>query len=190
MNVCKRSRRSAGICTVFVRQLLEMFVIHTMVYTFGLSSQSQQLTIRPSPRPPDLPDCHFRAMATQQNLPEIPDVQFRVLIIGKANAGKTSILQRVCDTTKSPEIYSVDSSGARNLVRSRYYWCLQSHRLARFNSTLQWRSVKHILSAMLMSEPDICSVASMTSNTNLCSRVIRAMFSMTPADSRVGVKTS
>ena len=29
---------------------------------------------------------------------------FRVLIIGRANAGKTSILQRICDTTESPAI--------------------------------------------------------------------------------------
>ena len=35
----------------------------------------------------------------------IPDVRFRVLVIGRANAGKTSILQRVCDTTESPKIY-------------------------------------------------------------------------------------
>jgi GTPase SAR1 family protein len=60
-------------------------------------------------------------MDTLQDLPEAPDVQFRVLIIGKANAGKTSILQRVCDTTESPEIYSVDSSGTRNRVRSRFH---------------------------------------------------------------------
>ncbi|KAF5348498.1 hypothetical protein D9756_009633 [Leucocoprinus leucothites] len=31
--------------------------------------------------------------------------KFRVLIIGRANAGKTSILQRVCDTMESPVIY-------------------------------------------------------------------------------------
>ncbi|KAH9008749.1 hypothetical protein EDB84DRAFT_1280958 [Lactarius hengduanensis] len=35
----------------------------------------------------------------------IPEVQFRVLIIGRANAGKTSILQRICGTTDSPVIY-------------------------------------------------------------------------------------
>ena len=34
-----------------------------------------------------------------------PNIKFRVLIIGRANAGKTSILQRVCDTTESPKIY-------------------------------------------------------------------------------------
>ncbi|KAF8264682.1 hypothetical protein EI94DRAFT_439405 [Lactarius quietus] len=43
-------------------------------------------------------------MGTQhpQRIPKIP---FRVLIIGRANAGKTSILQRVCETTNSPVIY-------------------------------------------------------------------------------------
>jgi GTPase SAR1 family protein len=34
----------------------------------------------------------------------LPKIQFRVLIIGRANAGKTSILQRVCETTESPVI--------------------------------------------------------------------------------------
>jgi hypothetical protein len=58
------------------------------------------------------------AMATQQTLPKFPlDVKFRVLIIGRSNSGKTTILQRVCKTTESPEIYSVDSSGRRKRVR-------------------------------------------------------------------------
>jgi len=68
---------------------------------------------------------HFDAMATQQNLPRPPtNLKFRVLIIGRANAGKTSILQRVCDT--SPVIYStsVDSSGTRKRVRSPSWWHL------------------------------------------------------------------
>ncbi|KAJ7358504.1 hypothetical protein DFH08DRAFT_1043580, partial [Mycena albidolilacea] len=37
----------------------------------------------------------------------LPNVRFRVLIAGRANAGKTSILQRVCDTTESPKTYRV-----------------------------------------------------------------------------------
>ena len=44
-------------------------------------------------------------MDAHQPRRRLPKVQFRVLIIGRANAGKTSILQRVCDTTKSPVIY-------------------------------------------------------------------------------------
>jgi GTPase SAR1 family protein len=31
--------------------------------------------------------------------------RFRILIIGRANAGKTTILQKVCNTTEEPEIY-------------------------------------------------------------------------------------
>ncbi|KAG1796065.1 uncharacterized protein HD556DRAFT_361391 [Suillus plorans] len=32
-------------------------------------------------------------------------VRFRVLILGRANAGKTTILQKVCNTMERPEIY-------------------------------------------------------------------------------------
>ena len=35
----------------------------------------------------------------------LPNLQFRVLVIGRANAGKTTILQRVCETTESPTVY-------------------------------------------------------------------------------------
>ncbi|KAF8266000.1 hypothetical protein EI94DRAFT_1803644 [Lactarius quietus] len=35
----------------------------------------------------------------------LPKFKFRVLVVGRANAGKTSILQRVCETTESPTIY-------------------------------------------------------------------------------------
>jgi hypothetical protein len=64
-----------------------------------------------------------RAIVAQNILPEVPDnVRFRILIIGRANAGKTSILQRVCDTTESPEIYRLGPWGERNRVRSRSQW--------------------------------------------------------------------
>ncbi|KAG1727226.1 GTP-binding protein [Suillus lakei] len=33
-------------------------------------------------------------------------VRFRILIIGRANAGKTTILQKVCNTRDNPEIYN------------------------------------------------------------------------------------
>ena len=66
-------------------------------------------------------------MAMQENLPLPPRyLEFRVLIIGRANAGKTSILKRVCDTTESPEIYSINSSGVRKQVRPRPCWYLRS----------------------------------------------------------------
>jgi len=31
--------------------------------------------------------------------------QFRILVIGRANAGKTTLLKRVCNTTEEPSIY-------------------------------------------------------------------------------------
>ncbi|KAG2124756.1 GTP-binding protein [Suillus cothurnatus] len=34
--------------------------------------------------------------------------RFRILVIGRANAGKTTILQRVCNTRENPEIYNSD----------------------------------------------------------------------------------
>src|SRR6266404_6418200 len=55
-------------------------------------------------------------MGAQQSR-RTPEIQFRVLIIGRANAGKTTILQRVCDTTESPTIYHNNSSGKREEVR-------------------------------------------------------------------------
>ena len=59
--------------------------------------------------------------------PRAPNVKFRVLIIGRANAGKTSILQRVCNTTQSPVIYRSDPSGTRRQVCAQSQWRFQSH---------------------------------------------------------------
>jgi len=58
-------------------------------------------------------------MAAQQDIALRIEVKFRVLIIGRANAGKTTILQRVCDTTESPEIYRLGPEGTRYQVCSR-----------------------------------------------------------------------
>ncbi|KAF8260210.1 hypothetical protein EI94DRAFT_1689891 [Lactarius quietus] len=41
-------------------------------------------------------------MDAEQTRRRIPKFQFRVLVVGRANAGKTSILQRVCETTEVP----------------------------------------------------------------------------------------
>ena len=50
----------------------------------------------------------------------LPEIKFRVLIIGRANAGKTSILQRVCETTESPAVYRRTGDGKMNeKVRGR-----------------------------------------------------------------------
>ena len=46
-------------------------------------------------------------MSQEQLHFHVPDVKFRVLIVGRANAGKTSILKRVCETTESPKTYRI-----------------------------------------------------------------------------------
>jgi GTPase SAR1 family protein len=44
-------------------------------------------------------------MGTKQTRQIMRDLKFRLLVLGRANAGKTTILQRVCETTESPKIY-------------------------------------------------------------------------------------
>ena len=45
------------------------------------------------------------SMGTKPTCRIIPGFKFRVLVIGRAKAGKTSIQQRVCETTEYPKIY-------------------------------------------------------------------------------------
>ncbi len=74
-------------------------------------------TEQSSLRPRSVSPTDTKLTDTKQHSPQIPDIRFRVLIIGRANAGKTTVLQRVCDTTKSPTIYRQDSDGKRAQVR-------------------------------------------------------------------------
>jgi len=54
---------------------------------------------------------------------------FRILVIGRANAGKTTLLKRVCNTTDDPRIYD----DGKNLVRFVSHCRSRSY----FNSTRQ-----------------------------------------------------
>jgi hypothetical protein len=110
--------------------------LHKWTHKFGLfcrahtSPPISRLTRVQSPDKSSILQ-HIRAMDSHQILPQVPSyVKFRVLIIGRANAGKTSILQRVCDTTENPEIYSIDSSGVRSRVRSHWVWVFPSDHIA------------------------------------------------------------
>ena len=49
--------------------------------------------------------------------------RFRILVIGRANAGKTTLLKRVCNTTEEPSIYDED----KNLVSYRLIVISHSH---------------------------------------------------------------
>ena len=66
---------------------------------------------------------HRTDMSTEQTHRRFPNIQFRVLVIGRANAGKTSILQQVCDTTESPTIYRWRKHGGREKVRGPNFVC-------------------------------------------------------------------
>ncbi|KAN0128891.1 hypothetical protein V8E53_013264 [Lactarius tabidus] len=63
-------------------------------------------------------------MDAQQNRRRFSDLQFRVLVIGRANAGKTSILQRVCETTESPTIYRGNEEVTLNPSTNRGEHCI------------------------------------------------------------------
>ena len=45
--------------------------------------------------------------------------RFRILVIGRANAGKTTLLQRVCNTTEDPCIYDENNKNLVSLHRSQ-----------------------------------------------------------------------
>ena len=47
---------------------------------------------------------------------------FRILVIGRANAGKTTLLQRVCNTTEDPCIYD-DKKNLVSVHRSEDEFC-------------------------------------------------------------------
>ena len=41
--------------------------------------------------------------------------RFRILVIGRSNAGKTTLLQRVCNTTELPEIFNAHGERVKYL---------------------------------------------------------------------------
>ena len=53
---------------------------------------------------------------------------FRILVIGRANAGKTTLLQRVCNTTEDPCIYDDNNKNLVSVHRPEdeiYFWDFQ-----------------------------------------------------------------
>jgi GTPase SAR1 family protein len=78
-----------------------------------------------------------------------PMIDFRVLIIGRANAGKTSILQRVCYTTDSPVIYRRIGTGKKKEEVRGQELCNRASLVPfphRFDLNRPWMSVTLVLS--------------------------------------------
>jgi septin family protein len=64
--------------------------------------------------PSDVDLIHFPTMDNEDSDPRREELKkkcqrFRILIIGRANAGKSTILKRICDTIEEPEI--IDPQG-------------------------------------------------------------------------------
>ena len=53
--------------------------------------------------------------------------RFRILVIGRANAGKTTILQRMCNTISDPCLYDEDKNmvSVHRLEVERRFWRFQ-----------------------------------------------------------------
>ncbi|KIN99919.1 hypothetical protein M404DRAFT_153919, partial [Pisolithus tinctorius Marx 270] len=51
--------------------------------------------------------------------------RFRILVVGRANAGKTTILQRLCNTTDQPEVF--DGEGRKVCGMYCNSLCLHGH---------------------------------------------------------------
>ena len=87
-------------------------------------------------------------MSTEQTYQVIPKIQFQVLIIGRANAGKTLILQQFCDTMEIPTIYRWEENGRKEEVHGPKFVCesdLTADQVTLDSLTCQWMLVIIIL---------------------------------------------
>jgi hypothetical protein len=64
--------------------------------------------------------------------------RFRVLIMGRANAGKTTILQKVCNTAEQPEIFDSRGIKVRNCSAKDQHGANDADELLMIRSTHQW----------------------------------------------------
>ena len=54
---------------------------------------------------------------------------FRILVIGRANAGKTTLLKKVCNSVNDPEIFDPSGKKVRGTYCLRTWWVHQYYRL-------------------------------------------------------------
>jgi hypothetical protein len=107
-----RRAKSMGLPPRFKLPPLLDGLLNDHVYTSGRMGSNQSKTRyliarRGTKRTPSLAPSPSPGPSPSRRIPDRRHevLRFRVLVIGRANAGKTSILQRVCDTTKSPTIF-------------------------------------------------------------------------------------
>ena len=121
-------------------------------------------------------------MDTRQPGPRFP-VQFRVLVIGRANAGKTSILQSVCETTESPVVQRQQGRMIVEDVCGPAFFCRPETDLAANQVILDpTMEVGGDRTSLRVASKHRAREASTASTTNLCSPITRATFFMIHAE--------
>ena len=61
---------------------------------------------------------HLDPIAVKKHFDRID--HFRILVVGRSSAGKTTLLQRVCNTMEAPEIYNSRGEKVKYLVVQRH----------------------------------------------------------------------
>ena len=93
------------------------------------SIEDMEQTIHPGPavhmvsdNPPSVKDMaqtiHVDPAKVKEQFDRIR--RFRILVVGRSNAGKTTLLQRVCRTTELPEIYNFNDEKVKYLIMQRH----------------------------------------------------------------------
>lgn len=116
--------------------------------------------------------------------------RFRILVIGRANAGKTTILKKICESIDEPIIYDREGAEVRKVQSAlpTYCWSLAFLFLLRPDWYLARKPICQcepsvaVLSYLLRTQYFI-SVDSMTSTMKWCLRAIQTSCSMTRAGS-------
>ena len=120
-------------------------------------------------------------MSTEQTYQVIPKIQFQVLIIGRANAGKTLILQQFCDTMEIPTIYRWEENGRKEEVHGPKFVCESDLTADQVTLDLSMDVSDNCTSLRLPTGIDLdmaLSKASTPSTMSLCSPIIWATFFM------------
>lgn len=114
---------------------------------------------------------------------------FRILVIGRANAGKTTLLKRVCNTTEDPCIYDEKKN---NLVRHLLRGLLFAYRPSTASSNRLHKYQLISLSGFYRVNHwfQFCSGEYMIFVVHSLSRAILASYFMIPQDLRQEVRRS
>ena len=113
---------------------------------------------------------------------------FRILVIGRANAGKTTLLKRVCNTTEDPRIYNEGTNLVRFLSSSERNDTLTvPGQLAGTNLSGDYFAFVTKLDYLTLS---LISVISMISIAHSSLRETRSSYSMTLQGLRLEMRVS